>query len=744
MKGFCHLGKVGVLLAIALAGLPSSALGATTGAADIPSSALNATIDGKLDDALWKDALVVELDIETRPRENMPAPLRTTAYLIENGESLLLAFDARDPDPEAIHAYLSDRDRAYSDDFVGIVVDTYNDGRRAFEFFANPLGVQMDLTNDDVTGNEDDTWDAIWHSAGRITETGYTVEMEIPFSQLRFQRNAGEQTWAIDLLRFYPRGDRVRLSNNAFDRDRNCYLCQLSKIRGFASAEPGRNLEIVPTVTVSQTDSRNEPTDLLLSGDSNVEPGVSLRWGITPDMTANLAINPDFSQVEADVAQLDINNQFALFFPEKRPFFLEGADYFRSPIQAIFTRTVADPTIGAKFTGKSGSDTFGMFVVEDDITNLLLPGSLESDTTSLRDSNQTAVGRYTRTLKGASNIGALFTTRNGTDYRNTVAGLDGRWKADRHNLRFQYLRSDTRYPESVRDDFDQQSGAFDGEALGIYYDYESRSWFSYARFEDISPGFRADSGFVSRVDYDRIVLGLGHTWHGNEENWWNRFQLNGDWDITHDSQGRVLEREIEAHASVQGPLQSFVDLGVVRRQQLWDNVLFREKLVLLDFELRPRRGLELGMGIRSGDTIDFANTRLGKQFQIRPWVRWNMTQKLLADLRHTSLQLDTQDGAMIFDAQLSDFRLTWQFNLRSFLRLTVQRQDIERNQDLHVDEVDGRSLSVAAQLLYSYKINPQTVLFLGYSDRHLDDDSVTELIRTDRTVFLKVGYAWTP
>jgi len=158
-------------------------------------------IDGVLDEAAWQHATKIDIDIETKPGENTPSPVSTVAYLLEDGKNLYVAFDARDPDPSEIRAYLRDRDSAWNDDFVGITLDTYNDERRAFQFFSNPLGVQMDGTNDDVNKSETSSWDAIWDSAGRINVNGYVVEMEIPLSQLRFPKTQGKQTWAYPIIR---------------------------------------------------------------------------------------------------------------------------------------------------------------------------------------------------------------------------------------------------------------------------------------------------------------------------------------------------------------------------------------------------------------------------------------------------------------------------------------------------------------------------------------------------------------
>ncbi|MDH3439406.1 MAG: carbohydrate binding family 9 domain-containing protein [Gammaproteobacteria bacterium] len=718
----------------------------TTEIPDLPRVTQPIAIDGKLDDDAWRHALQIDVNIETRPGENIPAKVKTIAYLLEDGESLFVAFDARDPDPSKIRAYLRDRDSAHNDDFVGIVIDSYNDHRRAFEFFSNPYGSQMDMTQDDVNQREDNSWDAIWDSAGQINDTGYVVEMEIPLNQLRFPSTDGKQTWGIDVVRFHPRENRVRISNNPMDREKNCYLCQISEVRGFEDLEPSRSLEIVPTVTASRTDFTDDPvTDPMVNGDVDSEAGVSVRWGIKPDLTASLAINPDFSQVEADVARLGVNNRFTLFFPEKRPFFLEGSDYFRTPIRAVFTRTVADPAVGAKLTGKRGDHTFGFYAADDAITNLVFPGSTGSDSDSLNESNTAAVGRYSMSFGNASSIGALVTARNGDDYHNYVGGLDARWKmSDNHQVRAQYLYSDTEYPDQVAVDNEQPLGAFGGSAAQLEYEYSSRSWFGSGRYEIRDEKFRADSGFVTRVDYDLYTVGGGHTWHGEEENWWNQQRVRADYDISHDTNGQLLERELEAYYSIDGPMQWFAQVGGLTRDVYLDGQVFREEKASLYTQFRPRGGLFLRFWARIGDQVDFSNTRLGDQVRIRPQVNWNINEHLLARLRSTWVKLDSKEGPNIFDAQVHDLRLTWQFNNRSFVRLTTQYRKVDRNPAMYIDEVDASSMSVGRQLLYSYKLNPQTVFFLGFSDRHIEDDDLDDLTNTDRTYFLKIGYAWMP
>jgi hypothetical protein len=731
---------------LALAGLLVS-MTAHGAIAEWPRTSGEITVDGVMDEPAWKDAVVVAIDTETRPGENTPAPVRTAAYLIEDGENLYVGFEAEDPDPAGIRAYLRDRDSAYDDDWVGVILDTYGDERRAFEFLANALGVQMDLTNDDVNQNEDDAWDAIWDSAGEIHEGGYTVEMRIPLSQLRFPDADGKQSWGIDLVRSYPREHRYRFANNPSDRNLNCYLCQLSRIDGLEDARPARDLEIVPTLTASQVETTDEPGPQPLdAADRDVEAGVSARWGISPDLTLNLTINPDFSQVEADAAQLEVNNQFALFFPEKRPFFLEGADYFQTPIErAVFTRSVADPIAGAKLTGKKGNNTFGVFAAQDEVTNLIFPGAFGSDSTSLELENTALVGRYSRSMGEGLSLGGLITARSGEGYHNFVGGVDANWKLrDNHRIQAQYLRSDTDYPDDVSIEFEQPPGAFTGEAAFLGYDYDSRNWFAYARHQHRTRGFRADSGFIPQVDINQQVVGLGRIWHGDADNWYSQLKLKGDWDINHDDDGQLLEREVEAYFSFQGPMQSFVEVGGLTRDRLFDGIMFKEERISAFGEFQPRGGLEIGVWTSVGTQVDFANSRLGDQVQLEPFVEWNVTRHLLLDYEGSFVTLDTQQGDNIFDARVHDLRATWQFSLRSFVRITAQFFDVKRNPDVYVDPVDSRTKDVGRQLLYSYKVNPQTVFFLGYSDQLLENDDLSQLTTTDRTWFMKIGYAWTP
>jgi hypothetical protein len=727
-----------LLLAAPLAARPQE--GTATAPAHSPypvgraSSAIQ--VDGSLDEPAWSRATVVDLAYETRPAENTPPPVKTECLITYDDDRLYVAFRAHDPDPSQIRAHISDRDRAFNDDFVGIVVDPFNDERRGFEFFVNALGVQMDLFMDDVGGNEDDSWDALWWSAGRVTESGYVVEMAVPFSSLRFPRLEGEQTWGFDALRFYPRDQRHRIAAQPMDRNVSCYLCQVSKMTGFAGVTPGRNLELDPTVTAVHTDQREGVES---------DPGLTAKWGVTPNLTLNAALNPDFSQVEADAAQLDINTTFALFFPEKRPFFLEGADFFRTPFEAVFTRNVADPSWGVKLTGKEGQNAMGVFVAQDDRTDFLIPGSESSQGVSLDAESTDAVLRFRRDLGASSALGLLVTSREGEGYSNRLAGADGLYRlGDSDSFRGQYLRSRTEYPSAIfgEERLAQSAGVLDDQAFYLGYNHSTRNWNAYARYEDVGDLFRADMGFMPQVDSTFKLAGLERIWYGKDGARWTQARIGSDWDERKDQAGGLLERELEAWLNVNGPRQSFLSLDGGRRDRVFNGVPFDQTFWNLYGEFQPTGDLFVNVEAHLGDQLDFANTRAGKVVQVEPSVIYLPGRHLRIQASHLLQQLDVK-GGQLFEAHLTQLRLVYQFNVRTFIRLISQYTDIRRDPELYTFEVDRTSQRLFNQLLFSYKLNPQTVFFAGYSDNSLGNERI-DLTRDDRTFFFKIGYAWVP
>ena len=709
----------------------------------VPRSAEKIQVDAVLDEPAWAEAVQVSLDYETRPGENIPAPVETTCLVTHDDTHLYIAFRAHDPNPKAIRAHLSDRDRAFNDDFVGVVLDTFNDERRAFEFFVNPLGVQMDLFQDDVTGREDANWDAIWDSAGRITEDGYIVEFAIPFQQLRFPNGGGEQIWGFDAIRFYPRSDRVRIASQPMDRNVSCYLCQISKLQGFEGATPGRNLELVPTLTAGRQDERTDfPEGDLEDGEGESELGLTATWGVTPSMVLGLALNPDFSQVEADVAQLDINTTFTLFFPERRPFFLEGADMFRTPFNAVFTRNVSAPDWGVRLTGRQGKNGIGTFVARDSVTNLVFPGSTGSDSDSFDFPTDDAVLRYRRDFGESSSIGMVFTGRTGDEYENLVAGIDGLYRfRESDSVRFQFMGSQSVYPDDIAEDYEQPFGEFDGQSYLLSYVHDSRNWQGWARYEDVGEGFRADMGFMPQVDYREATTGVEHHWWGESGDWYNRLSAGGEFERSEDHSGQLLGQEADVWGVYSGPLQSFVFLDFATGERYWDGEVFPLQTVRNWFALRPNRVVRLEMGSRFGDQIDFDNTRAGRELSLNPEISLNLGLRLRADLDYNYRRMNVDEGRL-FVAHLSQLRLIYQFNIRTFVRTIIQYSNVDRNTELYIDDdIEPNSQDLFTQLLFSYKVNPRTVVFLGYSDTREADQDIS-LTQSNRSIFLKLGYSW--
>jgi hypothetical protein len=705
-------------------------------------------IDGRVDEAAWSQAATVELAYETNPGDNTAPPVKTTALVLHSEDALYLAFRAEDQDPAAIRAFLRDRDALWDDDFVGLELDTFDDQRRAYGFYVNPLGVQADLIIEEATGNEDTSWDGLWASAARITERGYEAELRIPFATLRFRPDDDIKRWGLRLLRIHPREFRRTYASVRSERGARCNLCQLQKIDGFADVRQGRNLEIVPTLTLRYAQTRDPGAATERGWRSaegiEVEPGLDVAWAPTPNLTLNGTLNPDFSQVESDSAQLDLNSSFALFFPEKRPFFLEGADYFNGPLNLIYTRQIADPDVGLRVTGRNGRQAYGVVAARDATTQILVPGVLGSSFRTLDQDADVLLGRYRYDLdvgsdNGQASIGTTFTHRGGDDYRSSLAGIDGRWQTGSHTFTGQWLRSDSRYPNRLG----LAEAAPSGNALVARYNFGNRRWNANLSHTDIAPGFRADLGFIGQVGYRKSVIGGGHTWYGKDGAKISRVSFSGDWDITHRFDGQLLERELEGNIGVNAIKQSYFSLGGMSRVRFWNGDLFDERWFNLYGEFTMRPGLRMGVYYRHGQQLDLAASRTGTIDQIEPWLSLDAGRGLNLNLNY-SVQRLRRDGGTAFEAGVLDARFSWQFDPYQRLRLSVQGSEVDRDPALYSRPIARRSRDLAAQLLYSYKLNPRSALYAGYSHGGYADDSQRSLTDSGRSLFIKLSYAWQP
>jgi hypothetical protein len=728
---------------------------------DVVRASVPIRIDGVLDEEAWAAAPKIPVPFEWQPGDNVPAPVGTEVLVTYDLHNLYVGFRCFDPEPQKIRAHLMDRDDTDTlilDDHVSFMVDAFNDERRAFQFRVNPLSVQADANFSELEGYEDFSWDAIWKAKAKITDWGWAVEVAIPLAQLRFRKSDGPQTWGFEAERSWPRDTRHRLTSHVRSRNVNCILCQFNKLTGFEGVRPGQNIELTPTVTAARTDAMpagDFPDGALERGKIDDQYGLTAKWGVTPNLILNGAYNPDFSQVEADVAQLEINRRFAIYFPEKRPFFLEGADFFLTPLQAVFTRTVADPLWGTKLTGKSGRTALGFFAAQDEMTNLVFPSNQGSRQGSILDDlgrDQDAFGgvfRLRQDIGKMSTLGVLYTGRTGTGYFNHVAGADGFFRLDQKNsVIVQFLHSETDYPAAIVEDFGQAEGRFGGNAFKLEYQHWSRAWIVDVAYEDKSPGFRADYGFIPRVNTRSVETMVFRQFWGKPKGWFNLIRLGFAGVAGWDYQGTMTDRGVILGTMYQGNLETTVNVHANFFRTFYGGQYFDTPYGDLMFRIRPFSGSEIGLMAQAGRAVDYDNVRLADTFVVGPSLSFSLFRRLNLVPAYIYERL-SREGETIYTANLAQAKIVWNFSVRSFVRAIVQYQELRQNQAQYLFPVDSRSQGLFTQFLFSYKLNPRTVLFLGYSDNALGGmfDSGfgpgrVAITRTDRTFFLKIGYAW--
>src|ERR1041384_4240670 len=421
-------------------------------------------IDGKLDDEVWQTAVVLKDFYQVQPGDNLIPQNRTEVRLGYDAHFFYIAFHCFD-DPTKARANIPKRDNIWDDDYVGILFDTFNDQRRAYEFDFNPLGVQADGIWTEGQG-EDFSLDLVMESKGILTEDGYTIEVALPFKSLRYVAGK-DKLWGVHFWR------RTKRLNNSLDmwipmdRDKNSWLAQAGHITGLEGISTERTLELIPSLTVSQTTRRartfglapgsaafNADPGRMLNEPVNIDPGLTGKYTLTPTVTLDFAINPDFAQVEADQLVVTANQRFPIFFPEKRPFFLEGIDIFQTQIQAVHTRTIVDPDFAVKTTGKVDRNTFGLLVASDNAPGNFSPEERLTADPRLIDKNASVgVLRLKHDIgKQDSFIGFLGTYRRFVDQYNELGGFDVKLRINKvtqfsAQMLFTHSREDFFYPD---------------------------------------------------------------------------------------------------------------------------------------------------------------------------------------------------------------------------------------------------------------------------------------------------------
>src|SRR6266404_1885648 len=538
------------------------------------------TIDGKLDDEVWKTAAVLKDFYQVQPGDNLIPENRTEVRLGYDTRFLYIAFHCFD-DPSKVRANIAKRDNIWDDDYVGILFDTFNDQRRAYEFDFNPLGVQADGIWTEGQG-EDFSLDLVMESKGMVTTDGYTIEVAIPFKSLRYV-SGKDKLWGAHFWR------RTKRLNNSLDmwipldRDKGSWLGQAGHLTGFEGISTERTLELIPSLTLSETGKRKSALPFnhlaglpdpgrFVNEPVKFDPGLTGKYSITPTGTLDFALNPDFAQVESDQLVVTANQRFPIFFAEKRPFFLEGIDIFSTQIAAVHTRTIIDPDVAVKLSGKLGRHTFGLLLAsdngpgnfnEDDRTAAKL--SPNDSRNRLIDKNASVgVLRLKRDIgKTDSFVGFLGTYYRFVDKYNELGGFDGRFRLDKQTtFSWQVLATHTRQNFFFPDEGQTLDRKENGFIYAVDYNQGGRH-------------FGHEFSAVGRTRFYQADVGFNRRVNTNNPNWFVRYnsepkpkarviswRVYNDIDLNFDWQGRSQNYNNESQVQFSLRRQTFLGAGI--------------------------------------------------------------------------------------------------------------------------------------------------------------------------------------
>ena len=511
-------------------------------------------IDGRIDDAIWQRAAVLKDFLQINPGDNTAPTYPTEVFIGYDSKSLYLAFRAQD-DPAKVRATIAKRDNVLSgDDSVRILLDTYNDKRRAYVLIFNPLGVQQDgIRTEGAT--VDYSVDIVMESKGILTEDGYTVEVAIPFKSLRYE-SGKDKFWGVQVFRIIQRLNNEQDSWMPISRSDASVLGQAGRITGLEGISTERTLELIPSLTLSETGKRvrSLPSSVLplapgavdhgrlVNEPIKLDPGLTVKYGITPTVTLDLAFNPDFAQVEADQLVVTTNQRFPIFYPERRPFFLEGKEVFQTPVTVLHTRAIIDPDVAVKLSGKLDRTSFGLMFASDNGPGYFA-GDDRLNPNNLRflDRNATVgVLRLKRDVGKENSLGLIATSYNFVDRQNAVGGVDGRFRLNKiTTFNFQVLGTTSRRffyePEQDKNLFRN------GKGLGYSatYDVSGRNWGTTLYASGYTRDYRADLGFIQRTNSNFNAVDVRYFSDPDQKKKLVSWSIDSFHHVDYDFQGRL-------------------------------------------------------------------------------------------------------------------------------------------------------------------------------------------------------------
>lgn len=708
------------------------ALGGAAGAAAAPPAVTPARIaappqiDGRLDDPIWAAAARITSFTQQQPTEGAPSSEATEVMLAYDATQIYIGVHVRYADISLVRANRSDRDQTGADDTITVSIDPFRDAQRAYAFAVNGFGVQADsllMTNAGGT-TVDPSWNVLYQAAGQLVEDGWTAEMAIPFKSLRYPavEPGGTHRWGFQVQRDIRGKNEVAtwapLSNSIV-----AALGQMGTLEGMRDLAVQRITELMPTVTSQQLDYRAPSGELLTQGVN--EAGITAKYGVTSNLTLDVTVNPDFSQVETDVPQVQVNQRFPLFFAELRPFFLEGQETFRvnGPFAYLHTRTVIDPQFGAKLTGKVGRWMIGALAAND-----ASAGKVDNPADPAYGRKATVGAlRLRYDIYREAYSGVLLVAREFQQTYSRIAILD-------HSFRLGRSRT-LGVATSFTDNRDAAGVRRTGRFVDVGFISQGRHVGAIAAYHETSPGYRNDSGFVPRTDFRRAFGNASYRWWPESTivNWGPRVNYERGYDfagtLTDEIRGAtwntLLTRNITLSASANRNLERF--RGVNFEKTRWS-----ARAVV-----NSSRSAALTVDWNTGDEVRFIDTPfLGRTTVYSATVVLRPTARLQSEIRLNSTTFtDVRTNTQAFAVKIYYAKTSYQLTPRLLVR--------------NILEVNTLNRSLLVNLVGTYRVNAGTVFFVGYDDRYRGDASATGRTspddgrqRTSRAIFAKLQYLY--
>jgi hypothetical protein len=716
---------------LALAPMPVLSQGAEGGAAAEPATTLGVTatlvtepprIDGRLDDAAWQGASRLTDFVQQRPIEGAVATESTDVFVAYDNRTIYIGIHAHYSDTALLRANRVDRDETGNDDTVAVLFDPFLDRQRGYSFSVNAYGVQADALLRGTVGGADGSWNVYYESAGTLVDDGWTAEMAIPIQSLRYPSpDAGNaHRWGFQVRREIRSKDET-VTWSPVSSDVMGTLAQMGRLEGMRDLSTRRTLEVLPTVTAIRTGTLDATGRL--ASDNVAEAGLNVKYGLTPNITLDVTFNPDFSQIESDRAQIEVNQRFPLFFPELRPFFLEGQEIFRvlGPFNLLHTRTILDPQYGVKLTGKTGKTTFGVLVANDQA-----PGRrVDPDDPGFGKAAQILSGRLRYDVGQESFVGVLVNDVEFGNQHSRVALFDGSYRVGK-NHRVQTTAA-------LTDHRDAAGVSRTGHAVDVGLVKQSRTLGYILAQNLVSPDYRNDLGFIARTNYAKTWSSISYRWW--PEHWlinWGP-SLNYDWVWDYD--GVLQDKDLGLNVQANFAKNISASAKVSRLTERFLDHEFNKTRLSLSGTVNTSRRVSFSASLNRGDEIRFvADPFLGRTTGFRASSTLRPFSRLQSQISLTTSRFtDVRTGTKVFDVKILDARTTYQFTERLLVRHILEHNTLNRTLGLN--------------LLATYRVNAGTVFFVGYDDRFQQSDRITvlpsptsEYRRTNRAVFTKLQY----